>query len=445
MTLDTLIHNATVVTMNAACGIIANGMVGVRNGSIEMVGAAPPQTPLPAASVLVDAGGGVVMPGLINAHTHLPMTLFRGLADDLPLHRWLQDIMFPAEAAHIDPDSARWGARLACAEMLLSGTTCCCDGYFHADSVAEAVKESGMRAVIAQGVIDFPAPGVPDPTMNVETAARFVDNWQDRCDRITPSIFCHAPYTCSAETMTTAKTAAGERGVLFQIHVSETEEEVRNSLEKNGARPVQYLNDLGVLDEQSLVVHGVWIDAAEIRTLARRRTAMAHCPSSNMKLGAGVAPVVPLREAGVVTGLGTDGSASNNTLDMFREMNTAAKLHKVHRHDPTAATAETVVAMATIEGARAIGLAEIIGPIEVGKRADLIVIDTAHPHLAPMYNPVSHAVYAMTGADVRHVMVDGHLVVRDKTLLSMDLEEIMDKVRWYGKRIGRDIAHHQKE
>ncbi|MBI9086278.1 MAG: amidohydrolase [Desulfobacterales bacterium] len=437
MPFDLILHNATVVTANDAMEVIENGFVAVKDGAIAAIGPLSEKDPLPAGKERIDAGGGVVMPGLVNAHTHLPMTLFRGLADDLPLERWLHEVMFPAEATHIDPDSARCGALLACAEMLLSGTTCCCDGYFHADCVAEAVDKAGMRAVIGQGVIDFPAPGVPDPKKNVRHAATFVDQWKGRSERILPSIFCHSPYTCSAETLRAAAATARERGGLFQIHVSETAQEVQQSLKQHGQRPVPYLDGLGLLGENCLAVHCVWVDEEEIQTLAARRTAVAHCPSSNMKLGSGVAPVVPMGDAGVVLGMGTDGCASNNTLDMFREMNTAAKLHKVHRLDPTATDAETVLGMATIGSARAMGLGDRIGSIEVGKRADLIVIDTTAPHLTPMYSPVSHAVYAMTGGDVRDVLVDGRVLVRNRVLLSMDLEKIIADSRGYAQRIVR--------
>ena len=437
MPLDTLIHNATVVTINKALEIIADGMVGIRNGLIQTVKAATGEDPLPEAAEMIDADGGVVMPGLVNAHTHLPMTLFRGLADDLSLERWLRDVMFPAEATHIDQDSARCGALLACGEMLLSGTTCCCDGYFHADSVAAAVDTAGMRAVIGQGVIDFPAPGVPDPAQNVHRAEAFVNQWKGRSDRILPSIFCHAPYTCSAETLLSARRAARDHGVLFQIHVSETKPEVEESLARHGKRPIAHLDALNLLDDRCLAVHCVWADEEDVQTLAARRTAVAHCPSSNMKLGSGVAPVGSMEQAGIVLSLGTDGCASNNTLDMFREMNTAAKLHKVHRLDPTAASAKEVLGMATMGGARALGLGDEIGSIEIGKRADLIVIDTARPHLTPMYSPISHAVYAMTGTDVRHVMVDGRLLVRNRKLLTLDLEKISRKIRGYAVRITR--------
>ena len=435
MPFDLLIHNAMVVTVNPAMDIIENGYVAVAGGAIAQVNAPGAGDRLPAAKAYLDADGGVVMPGLVNAHTHLPMTLFRGLADDLPLQRWLQEVMFPAEATHIDADSARSGALLACTEMLLSGTTCCSDGYFHAHSVAEAAEMAGIRAIVAQGVIDFPAPGVPDPSKNIGHAKAFVDDWKGRCPRLSPSIFCHSPYTCSSETLRSAARAARKRDVLFQVHLSETETEVKESLARHGRRPAAYLHTLGVLDHRCLAVHCVWVDEKEIEVMAEKQTAVAHCPASNMKLGSGAAPIKALRKAGVPLGLGTDGCASNNTLDLFREMTTAAKLHKVHRLDPTAADARTILRMATIGGAQALGLGEKIGSIETGKRADLIVIDTDKPHLTPMYSPVSHAVYAMTGADVRHVVVDGRLLVKDRRLLSLDLERIMADARFYAERI----------
>lgn len=437
MPADMFIHNAVVVTLNAEMGIIDPGYVAVADGAVAGVGSLPSGAPLPRAREYLNAEGGVVMPGLINAHTHSPMTLFRGLGDDLPLQRWLQEVMFPAEAAHIDADSARSGALLACAEMLLSGTTCCCDGYFHARSVAQAVEAAGMRAVVAQGVIDFPAPGVPDPIENVSHATAFVDAWKGRCARVTPSIFCHSPYTCAEDTLRAAARAARQREVLLQIHLSETSFEVEESLSRHGKRPAARLDALGILNPSCLAVHCVWLDEEEIAILARQKTAVAHCPASNMKLGSGVAPMDLFRQAGLRLGLGTDGCASNNTLDMFREMTTAAKLHKVHRLDSTAAEAAHVLGMATRGGAEALGLGTLIGSIETGKRADLIVVDTARPHLTPMYSPVSHAVYAMTGADVRHVMVDGRLLVRDRKILSLDLERIMADIRRYARRIAQ--------
>jgi 5-methylthioadenosine/S-adenosylhomocysteine deaminase len=427
--LDTVFFNADVVTVNPGFEVFRPGRVGVRSGRIVSVGPDAPGTPLPRARESVDVGGGVLMPGLVNAHTHLPMVLFRGLADDLPLADWLNDHIFPAERRHMTAGTVRTAARLACAELLLSGTTTCCDGYFHESAVAEAVLEAGIRGVLGQGVIDAPAPGVPDPAKAVETAAGFVDDWQGRNARVSPSIFCHSPYTCSETTLRRAKAAARERGVRFQIHVSETRSEVERSRAENGATPVGYLERLGLLDPETLVVHGVWLTGEDIRTLSDRGVPVVHCPESNMKLASGIAPVTALRAAGVTVALGTDGAASNNDQDLFREMDTAAKLHKAATGDPTALDARTVVRMATIEGARAVGLGEEVGSIEIGKGADLVTLAPLLPSAVPNHHPASLVVYSVDGGAVRDVMVAGRFRIREGRPCHMDLEEAMADAR----------------
>ncbi len=433
---DYLITNGLVLTMDAAGTCLDQGVVAVKNQRIVGVGPAG-EFRSQAAGQVLDARGDLVLPGLVNAHTHLPMSLFRGLADDLPLEQWLNDHIFPAEAKHINTESVQLGARLSMAEMLLSGTTTCCDGYFLAHQIAEAVEQSGLRAVLGQGVVDFPAPGVPDPDRKIQVARNFVLDWKGRCDRIHPSIFCHAPYTCSAETLTAAKQAADESGALFQIHVAETLTEARQCRQTNGCSPVQYLDRLNLLDRQSLLIHTVWVDADDIEIIARRHAGVAHCPESNMKLASGTAPVPEMLAAGVTVGLGTDGCASNNDLDMWAEMDMAAKLHKVQHLDPTVMNADAVLRMATIDGARALGLDSEIGSIEVGKQADLIVIDRQHPRLTPLYTPESLLVYAVHAADVRFVMIAGRPVVRDRRLLSMDLKALLEQAREMGQTISK--------
>ncbi len=432
MIVDTLIHNGTLVTVDTAMRIIPGGWIGIQNGRIQAIESG---LPLPSAGATIDAEGGIVLPGLVNTHTHLPMTLFRGLADDLPLMTWLNDHIFPAEASHINADSVHWGTLLACAEMLLSGTTCCCGGYFLENAVARAVADTGLRAVLAQGVIDFPAPGVPDPAQNVAHAEAYAREWLDRHPRITPSIFCHAPYTCGDDTLTAAKAAADRLGVLLQIHAAETRFERDQSIQDKGLSPVARLDRLGLLDKRTLLAHCVWVDAADMSILAASGCSVTHCPESNMKLASGIAPVPELMAHGVCVGLGTDGCASNNDLSLFGEMATAAKLHKVASGDPTALDAATVLRLATIDGARAIGLADRIGSLEIGKQADIIVLDTRAPHLTPLYHPESHIVYAASGADVCHVMVDGTLLVRDRRLQTIDIDAIMGQVN----RIARTI------
>ena len=429
MPYDLVIHNGTIVTVNDLFEIIPNGLVCAKAGKLARIEPLADNQSIPAADETIDAAGGLVMPGLINTHTHLPMTLFRGLADDLPLDIWLNQHIFPAESAHINPERVRWGSLLACAEMLLSGTTTCCDGYFYENMVAEAVQTSGMRAVLAQGVIDFAAPGVPDPKDNLKISAAFIARWQNRTSLISPSVFCHSAYTCSAQTLKKAKTLCVENGLLFQIHVAETQNECRQIQSEHQCTPIQYLDRLEILDENTLLIHCVWLTDEDIAVIAARKAGISHNPESNAKLASGIAPLPAILRSGIPVGLGTDGCASNNNLDLFHEMDMAAKLHKVASFDPTTMDARAVVEMATIGGARAIGFGAHIGSLEVGKQADVIIIDTAKSHLSPIYHPESHIVYAAKSSDVRDVVVDGQVRVRNRKVLSLDVEEIMTRVR----------------
>jgi len=436
---EMLIENAVVLTANANFDVLDPGFVAISDGIITAVGEGRAREAGMVGRLCMDAGGGIVMPGLVNAHTHLPMVLFRGLADDMALEAWLSRFIFPAEQRHVSPESVRAATRLACAEMLLSGTTTCCDGYFFEDEVAAVLADCGLRAVAGQGIIDFPAPGVTDPSGNVAHGAAFLDRWRQPGPLVRPSLFCHAPYTCSAETIVAAKAAADRQGALLQIHVAETRQEAGKIREAGDLSPVAYLDSLGVLDQRTLLIHCVWVDSRDVDIMATSGAAVVHCPESNMKLASGVAPLPDFLAAGIPAGLGTDGCASNNNLDMFAEMDTAAKLHKVFRADPTAADAAAVLAMATLGGAGALGMDGFIGSLEVGKAADLVVLDAGQPHLVPVYNPVSLVVYAAGAGDVRHVMVAGRLLVRDGRLTGMDLEEVMEAVAPYAAKIRRDL------
>ena len=440
MPCDLVVHNGTVVTVNDRFEIIENGLICTEGDRIVRVDSLADEKDLPDAKMVIDAGGGLILPGLVNAHTHSPMTLLRGLAEDLPLQEWLNDHIFPAEAAHMTAANVSIGTTLACAEMMLSGTTTCCDGYFLEEAVAESVAACGLRAVLGQGVIDFPAPGIPDPKENIAVAGRFTESWTGRDMRIRPSVFCHSPYTCSTETLKSAKKLAQKQGLLFQIHAAETRDEHDRIRAQHGTTPIGYLDRLGLIDAATLLVHAVWVDENDMAVVADRGAAVAHCPESNMKLGAGIAPLTGLLAAGIAVGLGTDGCASNNTLDLFQTMDITAKLHKVRDMQPTAADAQTVLTLATRGGARAIGMEDDIGSLEAGKKADLIVIDTRQPHLVPMYHPVSHVVYAAKGSDVTAVIVDGHLLVRDRQLLHLDLGEIMARVNTLARAVGAKVT-----
>ena len=431
---DIVIYGATLITANASSDVISNALLCIRGNRLVRVETRPAHGPLPPAAKTIDARGMIAMPGLINAHTHTPMTLFRGLADDQPLQQWLEKHIFPAESRHINPDSVEIGAGLACAEMILSGTTTVCDGYFLEDHVASVFQQSGMRAVLGQGVIDQPAPGVPEADDNIAAAERFVARWHDKSPLLQPSIFCHAPYSCSPTTLRAAKHAADKAGVCFQIHVAETREEAKR-LGDGRSSPVAVLDRLGLLDANTLLAHCVWLSAEDIEIIAKRGAAVAHCPESNMKLASGVAPVSELLAAGVSVGLGTDGCASNNNLDMLQEMDTAAKLHKVHRWDPTAMDASTALYLATAGGAAAVGLNREVGTLEIGKKADLILIDSRQPHLRPLHHPVSQVVYSAKGSDVHTAIIDGRVVMENRRLLTLDLGRILKRAGELGRNI----------
>ncbi len=438
--LEILITGGTLLTMDPPGEILENRAIGIRGGRILFVKEMDARGDFPEAKEVLDASGCLVLPGLVNTHAHLPMVLFRGLADDLPLMAWLNDHIFPAERRFINRDTVYAGSLLAMAEMILSGTTTFCDGYFYEGAVARAAIDAGMRGVTAQGFIDFPA----DPQGAAEKAAdaeRFADKWRSRSPLITPALMCHSPYTCSPDTLRAIKAVAREREIPFLIHLAETREEERIIRECHGKSPVRHLDDLGLLDGRTVASHCVWIGDEDLSILAARGVKVAHDPESNMKLASGVAPVPEMLRRGIAVGLGTDGAASNNDLDLFGEMGTAARLHKVFSSDPTALKAETVVEMATIGGARVLGLEKEIGSISPGKWADLILVERGSPPLTPLYNPFSHLVYAASGADVAASVIGGRIVMKGRRLPGIDLPAVMEKVRRIAERIAAAGFH----
>jgi len=368
------------------------------------------------------------MPGLVNLHGHAPMTLFRGLADDLELADWLNNHIFPAEARSVNPEMAYWCALLAAAEMISSGTTLAADGYFHEHDVARAFTDAGLRAVAAQGIIDFPAPGVPDPAKNIEAAATFIQTRQQADSPVRPALFVHSPYTCSNNTLRRAKQLADTTGVQLYIHVAETEHEHTLITEPLAGSPIRHLQALGILDENTVCVHCVWTDREDLAILAGQGSPVVLCPQSHLKLASGMADLPRMLEMNIRVGLGTDGCASNNSLDMFREMDTCAKVQKLHRLDPVAVPATEVLQMATINGAAISGFPGHTGTLAPGSPADLILIDLAQPHLQPFYN-ADLLVYAASGADVRTVIIDGRIVMEENRLLTIDLDEVLQQVR----------------
>jgi 5-methylthioadenosine/S-adenosylhomocysteine deaminase len=384
------------------------------------------------ADKIIDADNCLVMPGLINGHCHAAMTLFRGLADDLPLMTWLNEHIFPAEAKHVSKDMVYWCAKLAAAEMILSGTTTVADGYFLEDSAAKAFMEIGIRAIAAQGIIDFPAPGVPDPSRNIEAASDYIDNFP-ASDLVSPALFCHSPYTCSPKTIQAAKALANERNCKLFIHVAETKAEVENHQKEHGLSPVRHLHKLHILDKNTVCVHCVWLDNEEINILAETGCGVITCPESNMKLASGVAPVPEMLSQQVSIGLGTDGCASNNDLNMLGEMSSLAKLHKVTSLDPTIIPAETCLQMAGWAGAKALGL-EKIGALKIGMQADIILIDLNQVHLTPFYNQ-DIIVYAAQGGDVKSSIIGGKLVMENRKILTIDVEETISEVNRLAKHL----------
>lgn len=434
--LDILITGGTLLTMAESMDVIENPVIGIMGGRIVFVksGKDIPKVTYEARETL-DASNSIIMPGLINTHTHVPMVCFRGLADDLPLMRWLSEYIFPAEARYVNRNMVYAGARLAIAEMFLSGTTTFCDGYFYESTVGQAALDSGMRAVIAQGFVDLPILQNPGIVKKSEIAERYIEKWKNRSDLITPSLVCHSPYTCLPETLTGIKNIARKHNVTYNIHLAETKDEVNLIKKRDQMKPVEYLKKLGVLDGQTIAAHCNWLEEDEMDTLATFDVKVSHNPESSMKLAAGVAPVPKLIKRGVTVGLGTDGSASNNDLDMFLEMSTAAKLHKVIGRDPTVMDTKTVLKMATIDAARVLGLESQIGSVEAGKCADIIIVDMKKPHLRPVYNCFSHLVYAVSGADVSTTIIAGQLLMKNRKLLNMGLPLIMEEVR----KIARNI------
>lgn len=427
---DILITGGTLLTMSAEMEIIEEAVIGIKDGIIVTVGKKGEKTISDReVKEVIDASGCVVLPGLVNTHTHLPMVCFRGMADDLPLMEWLTNHIFPAEARFVNKKMVYEGAILAMAEMILSGTTTFCDAYFFENTVAEAASACGMRAVVAQGFADFATPDNPKHEKMMAAAGRFVKRWKPRAPMITPAFFCHSPYTCSPKTLVNVKKAANEEGILYLTHLLENQDEIETIEKRYGKRPVQHLYDLGVLDDQTVAVHCNWLDDDDVALFSDLGVRVSHNPESSMKLAAGVAPIPEMLKRGITVGLGTDGCASNNDMDMFREMDTAAKVHKAMSLNPTVMNAETVLKMATSGGAKLLGLDDRIGSIEIGKQADIILVDMNQPHLTPLYNCYSQLVYAARGADVKTSIIDGKIVMKDRHLLTIDLDTAMENVR----------------
>ena len=420
---DTLVVGGTILTMEPGSEPIPDGAIAIADGRIAAVGLAEDLLEHAPTGQVVNAGGCLILPGLVNTHSHLAMSLLRGLADDLPLMDWLENHIWPAEKTHMNREAVRLGTELAVAEQLLAGVTTTTDMYFFGNEVAAVLAEAGMRGVIAESLIDFATPRCKTPDEMMEKQRELAQEYRDH-PLITPSIAAHAPYSVSASNLVKEAELAEELGITFQIHLSETRWEVEKLIEEKGRSPVGYLADLGVLSERTVAAHCVHVSPEDIETLVEFEVGVAHNPVSNLKLASGVAPIPTMVEAGVKLGIGTDGAASNNTLDLLRDMQLASLLHKGVFGDPTVLPARSMIEMATIGGARVLGLDAEIGTLTEGKQADMVCFSVDGPHATPVFDPWSHLVYAARSSDVRHVLVHGKLVVGNRNLNTMDQERI---------------------
>lgn len=439
MQVDLLVLNGTLVTMDKDRRVIDDAGIAIKDGRIVAVDTSREIARSYSAPQTVDAANKIIIPGLINGHTHVPMTLFRGLADDLDLQDWLTKFIFPAEAKNVSEEFVRAGTRLGLAEMIRGGTTTYCDMYYFEDAIADETAKAGVRGVLGETVIDFP---VADNKTNAEAMAyveKFVQKWKGH-ELITPAIAPHAPYTVSEEHLKAVRAFSDRTGAPIVTHISETKREVDDSLKAKGASPIDYLSRIGFLNERVIAAHVVWPSDGEIGILKRAGVGVVHNPQSNMKLASGVAPVPKMLKEGLKVGLGTDGAASNNDLSMWEEMDTVAKLHKVFSGDPKVITAQEAFELATIRGAEALHLEKDIGSIETGKRADLVLVERDALNQIPLYNVYSHLVYATKASDVETVIINGRIVMRDRRLLTLDEAAIKDKARVFREQVIKSLS-----
>jgi 5-methylthioadenosine/S-adenosylhomocysteine deaminase len=434
-----VVTGGDVITMDPAHKVWSPGAVAVDGRDIVAVGAPEDVAKQFAAVETIDAAGQVVLPGLVNTHTHAPMVMYRGLADDLALMDWLQKYIFPAEARTVSPDMVRIGARLAALEMIQSGTTTFADMYYFEEEIAKATRAAGLRGVLGETIIGFPVADAKTPAESLAHAEAFIKDF-DRDDLVTPALAPHSPYTVDEASLRAIRDLANRYKVPILIHLAETEDEVRIVAGQHKMSPTAWLDSIGFLGPDVVAAHGVWLTDDDIAIVKRTGTKIAHNPASNMKLASGVAPVPKYLAAGVTVGLGTDGAASNNDLDMFEAMRQAAFLHKLASKDPQAVPAAVALEMATIGGARALGLDRAIGSLEAGKRADLIVVAMNGARQTPMYNPVSHLVYVSHGDDVRTTVVNGKVLMRDRKMRTLDERVVIADARALAVKVRAAVA-----
>lgn len=437
---DLFIVGGTIVTMDKDRRVIENGAVAIKNGKIVAVGTRAQVMRNRTARQTIDATGKVIIPGLINTHTHVPMSLFRGIADDLDLQDWLTKYIFPAEAKNVDEAFVRAGTRLGIAEMIRGGTTTYCDMYYFEDAIADETKKAGMRGVLGETIIDFPVPDNKTWEAGLAYTERFIKKWQND-PLIVPAVAPHAPYTVSQEHLLQARDLSNRLKAPLIIHLAEANTETEFIQQKHkGMRPVEFVESIGFLTNRTIAAHVIQANDAELDLLKKHDVGVGHCPQSNMKLAAGTAPVPAMLRKGIRLGLGTDGAASNNDLSMWEEMDTAAKLHKLVSGDPKTLSAEQAFAMATIGGARALHMEDMIGSIEMGKQADIAIVDFDGLHQTPFYNVYSHLVYATKAEDVRTVIINGRVVMLDRRLLTLNENVIKRDANAYRRKIINSLS-----
>lgn len=438
--IDLVVKNGTVITLAKDRRVIPQGAVAVDKGKILAVGPSRDLESRYQGRQVLDAGGALILPGLINTHTHAPMALFRGIADDLRLMEWLERYIFPAEKQNVTAEFVKAGTRLAALEMIRSGTTTFTDMYYFEDQVAEAAKEAGLRVVAGETLIEFPAPDNKTIEAALSYTETFLKKWAGD-PLVIAAVAPHSTYLASPETLKAAGALADRYGAPILIHLSESTDEQTQVQKRYGKTPTQHLKDLGILRRGLVGAHGVWLSPGDRALLKDAGAGVAHCPESNMKTASGAAPVREMLAEGLRLGLGTDGAASNNDLDMFEEMLAAALLAKHATSDPTSAPAQAVLEMASLGGARALGFEDRLGSLEPGKEADLITVGLEAPRLHPLYDPISHLVYAAKGSDVRDVVVAGRVVMRDRQVLTLDEKAVLAEAERLSSQVRKSLRN----
>lgn len=431
-TIDLLVKGQYILPLDQTAAIIENGAIAIHQGQISAIGPAADLEKKYPAREIIDAGYSLVLPGLINTHTHAAMTGLRGIADDLPLSEWLEKYIWPAEARLIRPEFVRAAARLACLEMIKAGITCFNDMYFFEDITGEEAVRAGVRAVLGEAILDFPTPSAKTPAESLRQTEELIAKFRNE-ELIGIAVAPHSVYTCSQDTLLAAKALADRHGKLLHIHLNETRKESADARERFGQEPAEYLEKIGFFGGSVIAAHCVWLTENERKILRERGVGVSHNPRSNQKLASGIAPIAELLAQGILVSLGTDGTASNNVLDIFAEIQAASLAQKAAKLDPAVIPALTALRMAANHGAAVLGLASRIGSLAPGKAADLITIDLDQPHLTPLYNPYSHLAYCVRAGDVSDVIINGRVIMRKRQVLTLDETAVLAEIRQLAK------------